>query len=38
MSLPGVSVLVSGSNKGTITDIDGKYELRNVDPKSNFNF
>lgn len=38
MSLPGVSVLVSGSNKGTITDIDGKYELRNVDPKATLTF
>jgi len=34
MTLPGVSVLVSGTNKGTTTDLDGKYELKNVDPKA----
>lgn len=25
--LPGVSVVIKGSNKGTTTDFDGKYEL-----------
>ncbi len=29
-SLPGVSVVVKGTTTGTITDIDGKYELANV--------
>lgn len=38
MSLPGVSVLVSGTNKGTTTDLDGKYELKNVDAKASLVF
>ena len=38
MSLPGVSVLVSGTNKGTTTDLDGKYELKNVDSKATLTF
>ena len=38
MTLPGVSVLVSGTNKGTTTDLDGKYELKNVDPKATLTF
>ncbi|GEL09766.1 TonB-linked outer membrane protein, SusC/RagA family [Flavobacterium glycines] len=38
MSLPGVSVVVSGTNKGTTTDLDGKYELKNVDAKATLIF
>lgn len=29
-SLPGVTVIIKGTNEGTITDIDGKYTLGNV--------
>ena len=29
--LPGVNVLVKGTTKGTMTDINGKYQLKNVD-------
>ena len=32
--LIGVSVLIKGSSQGTITDIDGKFHLDNVDPSS----
>lgn len=28
LPLPGVSILVKGTNKGTTTDIDGKYSIR----------
>ncbi|MEN9907630.1 MAG: hypothetical protein RLZZ540_771 [Bacteroidota bacterium] len=38
MSLPGVSVLVSGTNKGVTTDLDGHYELKNVDAKATLTF
>lgn len=29
-SLPGVNVLVKGTSKGTVTDIEGKYNLENL--------
>ncbi|OYX27640.1 MAG: SusC/RagA family TonB-linked outer membrane protein [Flavobacteriales bacterium 32-35-8] len=38
MSLPGVSVLVSGTNMGVTTDLDGHYELKNVDAKATLSF
>lgn len=38
MSLPGVSILVSGTNKGATTDLDGKYELKNIDSKATLTF
>jgi TonB-linked SusC/RagA family outer membrane protein len=28
--MPGVTVMIKGTNKGTITDLDGKYILKNV--------
>jgi len=31
MSLPGASVLVSGTNNGTSTDLDGQFTITNVD-------
>ena len=34
----GVSVLIKGTGKGTITDVDGKFYLKNVDPKSVLEF
>lgn len=34
MSIPGVTVLVKGTTTGTITDIDGQYQLSNVLPSS----
>lgn len=30
LTIPGVSVIVKGTNIGTVTDIDGKYMLKNV--------
>lgn len=38
MSLPGVSVLVTGTKNGTTTDFDGKYELKNVDSNASLIF
>jgi TonB-linked SusC/RagA family outer membrane protein len=35
--LPGVSVRIKGSNEGTVTDIDGVYDL-NVDPTDTLQF
>ena len=32
--LIGVSVKVQGTNTGTITDLDGKFRLNNIPPKS----
>ncbi len=34
MPLPGVNVNVKGTNKGTITNIDGEYEIAGVDSSS----
>ncbi|HEY9115495.1 MAG TPA: TonB-dependent receptor [Bacteroidales bacterium] len=34
LSIPGVTVLVKGTTTGTVTDIDGKYQLQNVSPTS----
>jgi hypothetical protein len=31
MCLPGASVLVSGTNIGTSTDLDGQFSINNVD-------
>ena len=33
MPIPGVTVLIKGSNQGTLTDFDGNYFLDSVDPK-----
>jgi len=33
-SIPGVSVFVKGSSKGTVTDKQGKFTLSNVEPNS----
>mgnify|MGYP000132616799 CR=1 FL=1 len=30
--LPGVTVIISGTNTGTQTDFDGNYEIRNLQP------
>ena len=30
LGLPGVSVLVKGTTHGTVTDLDGNYNLKNV--------
>lgn len=38
LSLPGVSVLVTGTNIGTTTDLDGKYQLKNVAPNASLIF
>lgn len=32
--VPQVNVTIKGTNKGTITDFDGKYNLNNVSPKA----
>jgi len=37
-SLPGVSVVVKGTTNGTITDIDGKYNLPNVPANATVQF
>lgn len=34
LPLPGVNVIVKGTNNGTTTDIDGSFVLKNVSPKS----
>jgi TonB-linked SusC/RagA family outer membrane protein len=36
--LPGVSVVIKGTNNGTITDIDGKYSMGNINEKSTLVF
>ncbi|MEC9160693.1 MAG: carboxypeptidase-like regulatory domain-containing protein, partial [Bacteroidota bacterium] len=33
MPIPGVTVLIKGSNQGTLTDFDGNYFLDSVDPE-----
>ena len=38
ISLPGVSVLIVGTNKGTITDVDGNYNLSDVSSNSTLQF
>jgi TonB-linked SusC/RagA family outer membrane protein len=38
MSLPGASVLVSGTNNGTSTDLDGQFTLNNVDKNATLVF
>lgn len=37
-SLPGVSVMIEGSTKGTVTDIDGKYSIDLPDSKAVLSF
>ena len=37
-NLPGVSVIVQGTNKGTITDFDGSFLLNNVDSNATLLF
>jgi len=37
-SLPGVSVIVQGTKKGTVTDFDGSFVLNNVEPNAILNF
>ncbi len=37
-SLPGVSVMVKGTTRGTVTDINGKYQLTNLQPKATLVF
>ena len=37
-SLPGVSVIVKGTKKGTVTDFDGSFVLNNVEPNAILNF
>ncbi|TDN87421.1 TonB-linked SusC/RagA family outer membrane protein [Salegentibacter sp. 24] len=34
MPLPGVTIQVEGTNKGVITDFDGNYTIKNVDPQA----
>ncbi|WP_339918785.1 TonB-dependent receptor [uncultured Flavobacterium sp.] len=38
MSLPGASVLVSGTNIGTSTDLDGQFSINNVDKNASLIF
>ncbi|MEY4012960.1 MAG: hypothetical protein RIT22_2084, partial [Bacteroidota bacterium] len=38
MSLPGASVLVSGTKNGTSTDLDGQFTFNNVDKKATLVF
>lgn len=38
LPLPGVSVVVQGTNQGTITDFDGNYELPNVSSNATLEF
>ena len=38
MSLPGASVLVSGTNNGTSTDLDGQFTINNVDKNATLIF
>ncbi|MFN3589244.1 MAG: carboxypeptidase-like regulatory domain-containing protein, partial [Spirosomataceae bacterium] len=37
-TLPGVSVTVKGTTRGTVTDINGKYQLTNLQPKATLVF
>jgi len=30
MSIPGVMVVVKGTEKGTVTDVDGKFEIKDI--------
>ena len=30
MSIPGVTVVVKGTEKGTVTDVDGKFEIKDI--------
>lgn len=34
MSIPGATVLIKGTTIGTVTDMDGNYQLQNVSPES----
>ncbi len=36
--IPGVTVFVKGTTQGTVTDIDGNYQLNDVDPDAIFVF
>lgn len=36
--LPGVAVVVKGTSTGTVTDLDGRYELKNVAPEQQIVF
>lgn len=36
--LPGVSIVIKGTNVGTITDIDGNYKLNNLSPETILTF
>ncbi|MDI5896922.1 SusC/RagA family TonB-linked outer membrane protein [Flavobacterium yafengii] len=38
MSLPGASVLVSGTKAGTLTDLDGQFSINNVDKNATLIF
>ena len=38
MTLPGASVLVSGTNIGTSTDLDGRFTINNVDKNATLLF
>lgn len=38
LSLPGATVLVSGTNNGTSTDLDGQFTLTNVDRNATLTF
>lgn len=36
--LPGVSIVIKGTNVGTISDIDGNYKLNNISPETVLSF
>lgn len=36
--LPGAAVMIKGTTIGTVTDIDGNYLIRNIDPKDELEF
>lgn len=38
LPLPGVNVLVEGANIGTVTDFDGKFEIKGAKPDAILNF
>ena len=38
MGIPGVSILIKGTLRGTTTDIDGNYSLADVSPKDTLKF
>lgn len=38
MSLPGASVLISGTKTGTSTDFDGQFSINNVDKNATLIF